>query len=73
MRYVEARVEQNYRDEAYRIYVTDSLQNIPQEKYLSKRYYDIICPIQDNRSGDEIAADVINKLGLQFKKQEKGV
>lgn len=70
MRYVEARVEQNYRDEAYRIYITDSLQNIPQDKYLSKRYYDIMHPINDDRSGDEIAADVITKIGLKF--DEKG-
>lgn len=51
----------------YRFYIADSLQNIPQNKYIGKRLYDIIYPTPvDTRSGDEIAADVINKLGLHF-------
>lgn len=67
MRYVVARLEFYYRDMTYRFYIADSLQNIPQNKYIGKRLYDIIYPTPvDTRSGDEIAADVINKLGLHF-------
>lgn len=48
------------------VYVSDSLQNIPQNKYLTKRYAEITGFIkQDERSGDEIAAKVITDLDLR--------
>lgn len=51
---------------AYRIYITDSLYYHAENKRISKRFYDVINPpAEDNRSGDEIALDVINKLGLK--------
>lgn len=65
MRYVEARVEENNRDEAYRIFVTRSLQLIPQSKYITKDFNDILHPEKvDNRTADEIASDVIKNAGL---------
>lgn len=67
MRYVEARFEEKYRDEAYRIYVTRSLQLAPQGKYIQINYGDLLKPQKiDNRSGDEIAMSVIEKAGLSF-------
>ena len=63
-----ARYKQIQRDLTYRIYISDSLQNIPQNKFLTTRYYDLIYNTPqktDNRTGDEIAADVINRLGLK--------
>ena len=67
MRYVEARLEQEYRDEAYRIYVARSLQLIPKQEYISVDYVDMIYPKKkDTRSGDEIALDVIKNAGLSF-------
>ena len=52
---------------AYRFYVTDSLQYIPQQRYTTKRFYDIIyAKPEDTRTGDEIAVDVIKKAGLSF-------
>lgn len=69
MRYVEARVEEFSRDEAYRIFVTRSLQLIPQSKYLTKDFKDIIHPDKaDNRTADEIASDVVKKAGLKLGK-----
>ncbi len=69
MRYVEARVEENNRDEAYRIFVTRSLQLIPQSKYLTTDFNDIIHPDEkDNRTADEIASDVIKNAGLTLGK-----
>ena len=60
-----ARIEEDYREMTYRIYVTDSLQYIPQGKYTTVRFYDMIYPKpEDNRSAEEIAADVIAKAGL---------
>ena len=67
MRYVEARLEQNNRDEAYRIYVTQSLQLSPQNKALKIDYLEMLEPKEvDTRTGDEIALDVIAKAGLNF-------
>lgn len=76
MRYVVARYNEKQRDMAYRIYLTDSLKYIAENtarsvssdgKYLTVRYIDIIEPKpQDNRSGDEIAIDVITRAGLSF-------
>lgn len=63
-----ARYKQIQRDLTYRIYISDSLQNIPQNKFLTTRYYDLIYNTSqktDNRTGDEIAADIINRLGLK--------
>lgn len=67
MRYVEARIEQERRDEAYRIYVTKSLQLSPQSKYITASYSDIMKPQkEDTRTGDEIARDIIKLAGLRF-------
>lgn len=52
----------------YRIYVTDALYVISNGR-LSKRYYDIANvpkPREDDRTGDEIAADVIERIGLSY-------
>lgn len=67
MRYVEARIDEYNREEAYRIYVTKSLQLIPQNKHLTKDYGEIMKPQKiDQRSGDEIAIDIMRKAGLKF-------
>lgn len=50
---------------AFRNYVTDSLQIIPQRKYIAKRYAEMVdFTPKDTRSGDDIAADVIERAGL---------
>lgn len=68
MRYVEARVEEFSRDEAYRIYVTTSLQLAPQSKYINKDYTDLVNNKKEKeRSGDDIAKDIFNRAGLKFK------
>jgi len=67
MRYVEARIEEDSREEAYRIFVTKSLQLIPQSMYLTTNFEDILNPqAVDIRTGDEIAVDVMNAAGLSF-------
>ena len=67
MRYVEARIEENNRDEAYRIYVSKSLQLIPQNKTLKIDYLDLLNPKKvETRTGEEIAMDVIKNAGLKF-------
>ena len=67
MRYVEARIENNSREEAYRIYVTRSLQLIPQSKYITVDFKDVITPKKiDSRNGDQIAEDIMKQAGLSF-------
>ena len=60
------RYSKEYRDVAYKTYVTDSLQLNVQNKYLTSRYCDIINTNKaiDNRSADEIVLDVILNAGL---------
>ena len=73
MRYAMARFNQHQRDLAYRIYVTDCLRmatentaKMSQGSYTTERFYDIINPNPvDNRSGNEIAADIIKRAGIE--------
>lgn len=66
MSYVLARAEQQSRDELFRAYVARSLQAIPKGEYIEAGYADLAYPLPvDPRSGDEIAEDVIRRLGLE--------
>ena len=66
MAYVLARAEQQTRDELFRAYVARSLQAIPKGEYIKAQYADLAYPLPvDPRSGDEIAEDVIRRLGLE--------
>lgn len=67
MRYVEARLDDFNREEAYRFYVTRSLQLAPQGGNIVPTYGEILEPKEvDMRSGDEIAADIMSRAGLSF-------
>ena len=73
MRYVIARFNQHQRDLAYRIYVTDCLRIISENtakmgggSYITAKFPDIINPKPvDNRTGEEIAADIIKMAGIE--------
>lgn len=73
MRYATARFNQHQRDLAYRIYVADCLRmatentaKMSQGAYTAARFYDIINPKPtDNRTGEEIAAEIINRAGIE--------
>ena len=70
-----SKVNQQAKDTAYRLYVTDSLKliaentaNFAKGQYMKARYYDIITPKkQDTRTGDEIVEDIIKRAGLVVK------
>lgn len=70
MRYVVARLEEYSREMTYRFYIANSLQNIPQGKYTTKTLYDLLYDSaeveEDNRTGDEIAIDIMTRAGLVF-------
>lgn len=70
MKYMVARFLQDYEDLSYRIYTTDMLRTMAMGmKYQSvQRYAELIdhAP-KDTRSGEEIAADVIQRCGLKVK------
>ena len=59
--------------ETYRVYVSDALRIISENTarfgggtFAKQRYYDVINPPKvDERSGDEIAADIIERAGLR--------
>lgn len=58
MRYVVARFNQNQRDWAYRIYVTDALKYLAS---LNMRYADLFAP-EETRAADEIIGGIKDKL-----------
>lgn len=61
-RYVEYQKEM-----AYRYYLTDAVNYINQGKYLGRRFAEIDKVgknAQPEKTGDEIAADIISRLGL---------
>ena len=70
-----SKVNQQAKDTAYRVYVTDCLKliaentaNISRGQYMKSRYYDIIHPAKfDTRTGDEIVEDIIKRAGLVVK------
>ena len=73
MRYAMARYQSQQRDLAYRIYVADCLRIISENtakigggSYITAKLSDIINPKPaDNRTGEEIAADIIERAGIE--------
>lgn len=73
MRYAMARYQSQKRDLAYRIYVADCLRIISENtakmgggSYITAKLADIINPKPaDNRTGEEIAADIIKRAGIE--------
>lgn len=69
--YVRARDRAHAREEAWRAYVSEALRLAPQNKCLTRSYGEVLsrvmgpAPREDRRSGDEIAADVIGRIGLE--------
>ena len=68
-----SKANQQAKDTAYRVYVTDCLKLIAENTgniSLKLRYYDIIKPKkEDNRTGDEIVEDIIKRAGLVVKSE----
>lgn len=69
IQYAKARAKEKADTLAYRVYMSETLRLSAQNKYITATYLDFINNKVENdtRSGDEIAADVINRLGLRFK------
>ena len=68
---MEARLSEQIREDAYRIYITRSLQLIPQNRYITMDFMDVLDTKNvDNRSGEDIAIDVIKGAGLSFEVKE---
>ena len=73
MRYAMARYKSQQRDLAYRIYVSDCLRIISENtakicggSYITAKLADIINPKPvDDRTGEEIAVDIINRAGIE--------
>ena len=75
MRYAQARYNQHQRDLAYRIFVSEGLRMLTentakmvQGAYLTVNFLDIINPKpKDERSGAEIASDVLTRAGIEVR------
>ena len=73
MRYAIARYQSQQRDLAYRFYVSECLRIISENtakmgggSYITAKLADIINPKPvDNRTGEEIAADIIRRAGIE--------
>ena len=73
MRYAITRYQSQQRDLAYRIYVSDCLRIISENtarmsngSYVTAKFSDIINPKPvENRTGEEIAADIIKRAGIE--------
>ena len=73
MRYAMARYQSQQRDLAYRIYIADCLRMVTENtakavcgSYITAKFADIINPKPvDNRAGEEIAADIIKRAGIE--------
>ena len=73
MRYAIARYQSQQRDLAYRIYIADCLRMVTENtakavcgSYITAKFADIINPKPvDNRAGEEIAADIIKRAGIE--------
>ena len=71
-----ARLNEREKTEAYRIYVADALRFVAENTaqyvggdYIKARYADMIEPKkQDNRTCEEITADIVARCGLTVKK-----
>ena len=57
-------MKEHQKEEAYRVYVTDTLYYQADNKRLITRYYDVINHKVDNRSAEEIIKTTIAKAGL---------
>ena len=69
MRYVAARLDEYEREQTYRIYVTRSLQLLPQGQFLSKNYEDLFIKDDDGEQidGAALVVDFMQRAGLSFK------
>lgn len=83
MRYAEVELERQARELTYRIYVTDALQDIAFNtaryaggNYPTVRFIDKIRhteTIRDDRTGDEIAEDILSRLYKLKDTENEGV
>ena len=68
MRYFTARLQQASDEYMYRIYMTDAVFYYARGKTTAKRYAEKLQHTggqKDDRTGDEVAADLINRMGLK--------
>lgn len=65
--YMTARIKEAHKEQTFRTYISDTLYYHERQMALTVRYGELLNngPKADNRSGDEIAKDVITRLGLK--------
>ena len=66
---MEARARKEYRDEAYRIYISETLRLSPQGKVLKMSYSDFLNRKgnkEETRTGKEVAEAAAKKMGVKI-------
>ena len=66
---MDARVQKEYRDETYRIFISETLRLLPQNKTLKMSYNDIVNKKEektDTRTGKEVAEQAAQKMGIKI-------
>jgi len=67
LHYVRSAIEKDTEEYAFKVYMTDSVQMVGEQKHITKRWCEFVEDIKkpvDDRSGDEVAAEVIMRLSL---------
>lgn len=67
---MRAKIAEDDERHSYRAYIAETLRLQGEGKYLQKRWLDIVGeqqPAAPERSGDEIALDVIRRAGLKIR------
>jgi hypothetical protein len=62
--------KRDQRDELFKEYVTNSLRLIPQSKYISKTYHELLTP-EKEKTGEEIVIDIITRHGLKVRTEDE--
>lgn len=69
MRYVDARAKKEYREETYRIFMSEQLRLLPKLASLKTSYLDVIKREgikKETRTGREVAEDAAATMGIKI-------
>lgn len=69
LRYVDSRAKKEYRDEAYRIFMSEQLRLLPKLASIKTSYLDLIkheAVEKETRTGREVAEEAAARMGIKI-------
>lgn len=74
MRYVSSKIEQDFEEHAYRIYISDGLYSLAgnyKDRYVNMIDIEAVRKRleQESKSGEQLAREVMDAAGLQFRQE----